>query len=360
MTKTDGQSIFDKLLQKLYSKKAPTFYIMGQYRDFSLGNAALVYKTIDALMRNYRKSYYCAGKAELQFIYSSKLFDQSVYAYEAAGRDISKQEMEMQVRAFRQRTGFVNDRDMLAFAPGSQYYDASVSYRSIFNGYDDVEAMRKQLSELGWSVDLVPVISLSTYDCEDDRLVTTNSIVFALLGEYLTITMFGSKADEVHSFVEKPSGLEYIPNSLLCSYEEIEYARQRRHRTFGGDCSTAIMSNLFGAFVPQYCESAHDTLVQFKEKYSLVNAATIPLGEAIRLAIPIEHSIDIAAASPHKRTTAELAEEAIAVWTAGEYITCQDVTQPGLSRTGSIVYISKLLGEVIVLSFNLKLSKGKK
>lgn len=353
-----GFEIYHQLLNRLYADVAPTIYAMNSFSHMNGNMAEHISNAIDVLIKPYRRKYGLSNHYDSTGVYGA-LSDERVNFIKTGPGGTTVNDVQERISDAIRAGGFYGDRDVLTWVAGESFYEP-IRYSSVsqvFTAHSVLAALREQAKSAAWDISLLPIIHITPRDTSDINLVTTNTIVFSSIGSFITVTLFGNNPDEVYSFVDKNGRIEPIPNHAIFDCSELQRARERRFEIITGDDHNAIWCNLLAAYAPGYTMAGHNDIPKYQEEYSLVNAAGIPFGEAIRLAIGVEHSIDVVYASSAKHNVADIAKEAIDVWSAGKYITSSDTVQPGLARTGSIVYNSNLLKEVVVLSFNLKLTK---
>lgn len=365
MTKRTGKDIFIQHVERLFANKAPTIYFLDTY----FRECGMVYDVVTDVVNNLTGKY--RSRRALIDEETNKVLSMD-YQYRRSGIKANGEivgalgptpdGIKQAIEEIGGSSGLTTDRNLLLFsafnekfsAPGGGYSMSPLIDFAILS--ELIEHAKKQRT----SVELVPIYRVGHHSTLDARFNPECSVVIQTFNGVEFITLFGSKPDEVYMFAYRGT-YEPISISANIDYEYaqkvIEHSENRRMMLF--NVYSEFNLNPFTVYMPGISAAAYYAIPQYTEKFTLLDAANTPLDELFKLAANVENGLTVFCNSQPNLKSGDIVEEAGLAWREGKYVSLTDSIQPGFSRSGTFMYKSERLKDLVVVSYNLLLEKEK-
>ena len=358
MAKRTGVDIFNQLIGKVFANTSFNIYLLN--RHVTMHDIAEYEQELGFIQKAvapmYRKAF-AMGSEEFYGVTASRGKRNDFVMIYNDGRELKERDVTEFFIRLSHDDGFTTDRDCLMYEAGNEFYQSMTRYGSIYSlpileRFDSVKAMAAGVS---WRFDAIPIIRISPHGTVDIDSFT-NSIIITKLNNHGIITIIGSNPEDVYSFVHKANSytLEATPNSHYVEYDQIKLPRSGWFRSFDDSLRQILFGNIF-ATINDYAEHTHISTPQYEEKYTVYNASQSPFPELLKMAAAAEGGMSIIIGKPDMLDKDVIVEEASKAWESGNYVSLTDNIQPGISRSGIFVYMSKASASVVAISFSLRL-----
>lgn len=358
MAKRTGVDIFNQLVGKVFTNTPISIYLLNHHVSTTdIAEYEYELKFIQkAIAPLYRRAYALGSDAFYGVSTHPGKRDDFTLIYNE-GRELKERDIEEFFNRLRYDDGFANDRDCLLYEAGSEFYEGSNMFGCGYLApkFDRFDAVKAMASKLKWIFDTIPIIRISPYStAEIDSF--TNSIIVTKLDRHGIITIIGSNPEDVYTFVHKAHSyeLEATPNSLYVRYEHTRHGKTNVFRMFDKELAETLFRNILST-IEDYSESTHIAIPQYEEAYTVYNASQSPFPELLKMAAASEGGMSIVIGKPDMLDKDNIVEEASKAWESGNYVSLTDNIQPGISRSGIFVYMSKWCDSVVAISFSLRL-----
>lgn len=357
MTKRTGSEIFIQHVERLFADKAPAFYFSG----YSRYDESLMYRIINDVLKviqpNYKSRQFHLSTAFRRVIGLGNLNGDVV---KQPNGSVSVEEILNSLSSFGYGGGLATDRHLLVFSADSPEFLVNHGERGSFDLIDqDVYSQLKdKASKVYVKLDLCPIFQADGRNFQYDQCRTDCSVFIYKARGIDMITLFGTKPDEVYCFAYRD---DYEPTSisLQFDYDHLEHYRSCGSRPMFFYTGNEVDMNPYLAYGPGFSKGVYYSTPQYIEKYTLLDAASTPFDEVLKLAEQVENGLSVFSNSSANPKTDGIVEEAGGAWREGKYASLSDSIQPGFSRSGTFTYRSAILGGLTVISYNLLLEKEK-